>query len=214
MAKPQRSTLRCLLVILAAGTVVLPACSSDDEKDSTTTSAAEEKGSGTEDSQDETETTADEGDGETATAVNCDELLSIDEVQGVFGEPAVLEETDELTSNEDLGQTTCTWSTVEDEDDIEDLASQLIVLQYYDGSTMSGANFYDPEVQYPDSEPLDIGDEGFVSTSGGVDIGFVKDDTSGFVSYSAIDLSGGAPDAAAKKDAVIDLARKFEERVS
>lgn len=155
---------------------------------------------------------ADEGE-DAATAIDCTQILTIAEVENLFGEPAVLEEADPISNSEELGQTTCTWTTVEDEESTDDLASQLLVLQYYDGSTMSGANFYDPAVQYPDSEPLDVGDEGFVDASGGVDTGFLDGDTSGFLSWSAIDLGGTAPDAASKKDAVVEMTRAFHDRV-
>ena len=103
---------------------------------------------------------------------------------------------------------------MEDEENIDDLASQLVVLQYYDGSTMSGKNFYDPELQYPDSEPLDLGDDAFIDTEGGIDIGFVEGDTAGFLTWTVIDMGGGEQDQMAKKDAVIELARSFHDRVA
>jgi hypothetical protein len=203
MPKDHRTLGRFAALLLVAGALLTPACSSEDEATPTTADTDSGGDSG------------DSGGEDAATAIDCDEVLAVAEVEALFGEPAVLEEVDPISNSEELGQTTCTWTTVEDEDDAEDLASQLLVLQYYDGSTMSGANFYDPAVQYPDAEPLDIGDDGFVNVgTGSVDVGFLDGETSGFLSWTAIDMSGDAPDPAAKEDAVVGLAQSFHDQVS
>lgn len=206
MSNHARTTLRIAAAVLAASVLLLPACSSDDEGGTGTSNADSGDTDGGDDSTD--------GGSEAAAAVNCEDLLTQTEIEGLFGEPAVLEESDSLSNNAELGQTTCTWSTVEDPENTDDLASQLVILQYYDGSTMSGTNFYDPELQYPDSEPLDLGDEAFIDTEGGIDIGFVEGDTAGFLTWTVIDMGGGEQDQLAKTDAVIELARSFHDRVA
>lgn len=208
MPKDHRTLWRFAALPAAAIALLAPACSSDD--DATPTTAATDDGAASEG------TSGDGGGGEAeAASIDCDEVLTVAEVEALFGEPATLEEADPISNSEELGQTTCTWTTIEDEANTDDLASQLLVLQYYDGSTMSGANFYDPEVQYPEAESLDLGEDGFVHvSSGSVDVGFLDGETSGFLSWTAIDLSGDAPDAASKKDTVVGLAQSFHEQVS
>lgn len=208
MSIHQRTTLRIAAALLTTGVLLLAACSSDDEGGTDTGNAdtSEAPGAGGDDSG--------EGGGESAASASCEELLTQAEAEGLFGEPAVLEESDAISNNEELGQTTCTWSTVEDEANTDDLTSQLIVLQYYDGSTMSGANFYAPDQQYPDSEPLDLGDEAFIDTPGGITIGFLEGDKAGFLSWSVIDMSGSDQDQLAKKDTVIEMATSFHDRVA
>lgn len=208
MSAHKRITLGIAVALLAIGVAVLPACSSEDDA---TTGDSNDPGTETADAGDGA-TTDDSG---TTSAMACDEVLTLAEVEALFGEPAVLEDLDAKTNNAQIGQTACTWTTIEDEANTDDLSSQLLVLQHYAGnSTVSGENFYDPEVQYPGSTPLDIGDEGFIDTEGGIDIGFVDGDSSGFLSWTVIDLGGGEPDQAAAKDTMIELARTFQERVS
>lgn len=208
MSAHKRTTLLFATAILAAGPLVLPACSSHDEGagdaadvDSTADADADPAG----------EDSSTEGP-ESSTGVDCEEVLTAAEVEELFGEPAVLDDLDATRDNEQIGQSTCTWTTVEDEGNTDDLASQLLVLQYYGGGTTSGRTFYDPEMQYPDSEPLDIGDEGVIDTEGGIDIAFVKGDAAGFLTWTVIDLGGGEHDQAAGRDTMIELAQAFEER--
>lgn len=198
-------------VLLTAGVLALPACSSDDDG-----------GDAANDTTASNDTTADdsdkgddsgEGDEEATSEMDCTKVLTLPEVEELFGEPAVLEDRDAATNNEQVGQVTCTWSTVEDEANTEDLASQSLMLQRYTGGgSTSGKNFYDPEVQFPNAEPLDIGDEGVIDTEGGFDIAFLEGDTSVFLSWITFDLSGAEPDRAAKKDTMIDLARTVHDR--
>jgi hypothetical protein len=206
MSHNARTTLRIAAAIVATSLLVLPACSSGDEGGTGTSNA--DSGGTSEDND------SANGGGETAAPVNCEDLLAQTEVEGLFGEPAVLEESDSMSNNAELGQTTCTWSTDEDVENTDDLSSQLVIVQYYDGSTMSGTNFYDPELQYPDAEPLDLGDEAFIDTEGGIDIGFVEGDKAGFLTWTVIDMGGGEQDQLAKKDAVINLARFFHDQVA
>lgn len=209
MSERSHRKLIVAVVLLATGALMLPACSSGDD-------AGNDPGHpDTVDGGDAADTDGSGGDGEAATAVSCDEVLTLPEVEALFGEPAVLEELDDMTNDAKLGQTTCTWTTVEDEANPDDLASQLLVLQHYAGdSGVSGKSFYDPDVQYPGSEPLDIGDEGIIDTEGGIDIAFVDGDASGFLSWTVIDLGGGGQDQSADTDTMIELARTFHERVS
>jgi hypothetical protein len=207
-----RTTLRIAAAVLATSLLVLPACSSDDEG-GTGSSNADSGDSGDSGDPSGGDDSTDGG-SEAAAAVNCEDLLTQADVEALFEEPAVLEDPDAMSNNAELGQTTCTWSTVEDMENTDDLSSQLVILQYYDGSAMSGTNFYDPELQYPDAEPLDLGDEAFIDTEGGIDIGFVEGDKAGFLTWTVIDMGGGEQDQLAKKDAVINLARFFHDQVA
>lgn len=207
MTTHEGAARRAAGALLVCGVLTLFGCSSEDGGDASGNSDESS------DTGDPADTASSEDGGSDATPL-CEELLTQAEIEGLFGEPAVLEETDALSNNGELGQTTCTWSTVEDEENLDDLTSQLVVLQYYDGSTMSGQSFYQPEVQYPDSEPLDLADEAFIDTDGGIAIGFLEGEAAGFLNWTLIDMSGGSQDQLAQKDTVIDLARSFHDRVS
>lgn len=210
MSKNPRRLLHLLLAALVATALLSAACSSDDDtSDATDTTERSSDDSDTDDGGDAGE------EGKSSGAFDCTEMFTTEQVEALFGEPAVLEEEDSLSNNDAIGQTTCTWSTVEDESNVDDVAVQLLLLQYYSGDPVSGTSFYDPEVQHPGSEPLDIGDEGFIDTEGGIDIGFVEGDSAGFLSWSSIDLGSETPvDPATKKDQVIALAREFQEKVA
>lgn len=211
MSKYERTSVRIAAALLATSMLVLPACSSGDE-DGTETSSVDSGSNGSDTGGSGDGSTGDGG--ETTAAVRCEDMLTLTEVESIFGGPAVLEEPDAISNNAEIGQITCTWTTPEDETNTGDLDSQLIVLQYYGGGKMSGKNFYDPEVQYPDSEPLDLGDDAFVDTEGGIDIGFVEGDTAGFLNWTVITMGGAEQDQMAKKDAMIDLAQSFHDRVA
>jgi hypothetical protein len=129
----------------------------------------------------------------------CDSLLSLAEVEALFGEPAEFD-------TEGSSGSTCTWVTIEDPDDLEDLAVQLLVVQVY-----RGAAYYAPDMVYPDAERISgIGQDAYVNVEGSVSTGALDGDWAIFVDYTVI-LSD-AP-ASAKKDQVVDLLRLVHDRV-
>ncbi len=140
----------------------------------------------------------------------CEGLYGVDEAAALFGEAAVL---DEATANASLGQLICSWSTVEDPGDLEDLTSETILFQFYSGSPIAGDNFYD-ESLYPGAIPVDgIGDKAFMAyTVGTADGAFVDGDAAGFLSYFVVDLGNTGESADVTEDDAVALLRTFHDR--
>jgi hypothetical protein len=139
----------------------------------------------------------------------CATLVTLDEAAALFGEPAMFdaEASQDLSG---LGAGTCVYSSIEDENNLEDMTSLLLQVQVY-----RGAEFYQPDVVAPDAEPIEgIGDNAYVSQQLGVSTGFVDGDLVGFVTYSVIDLSGEAPTASTRQDQVIELLRLVHDRLT
>lgn len=138
----------------------------------------------------------------TATPVNGCALVTKDDAEALFGGPAIQSEDDVGVIQ--LALTGCIWEWNGD----DGLSFQLLQLQVYDGP-----QFYGEEI-YPDVEPLDVGDRGFISIDPQLDTVTVQ-----FVSGGttvAIDLSGfGAqsPDVATMADEMRALARTVHERL-
>ncbi len=153
-----------------------------------------------------TETSAPSGD----PAERCAALLGVDEAGATFGEAAVL---DEATANASLGQLICSWSTIEDPGDLEDLTSQTILFQFYSGSPIPGSNFYE-ESLYPGAVSVDgIGDQAFMAyTVGTADGAFVDGEAAGFLSYFVVDLGTTGAGGAVTEDDAVELLRTFHDR--
>lgn len=151
-------------------------------------------------------------------AVPCDQVLTLDEVAGLFGEPAMFVP-DSSTWDESLGRTMCMWKTIEDPNDTGDVSGMLVSVTIIDGSTVPGASFYSPQTMHPAAQPLDIGDQGYVDVSApdvfpDVSIGWVDGVRAGFVSWSAVDLDGSqGTTSAAFGDATVAIARLVFDRV-
>lgn len=175
-----------LTIALIALALLAAACGGDDAAPTTTAGGA---------------TTAGSGEG-----LSCAAIMSLDDVAALFGEPAVF---DAEASEESDGDTaSCVWSSVESEDDLEDLQVQLFQVQVY-----RGAEYYAPEIGYEDIEPIEgIGDDAFFSPQLGVSTGFRAGDRVAFVTFSVIGM-GDAPDSITKKDQVIAILRLVHDRV-
>lgn len=184
-----------LIITVAALALLATACGGDDG--SATTLAG-----GTTSAGGETPTTA-----SASGDLSCQTLVSVDEAAALFGEPATFD----AAGSQDVGGSDariCSFSSLEDEADLEDLTSHLLLVQVY-----RGAEFYAPDLVAPDAEHIDgIGDDAYVS--GNLDTAFIDGDLVGFVSYTVIDLSGGGADPSAKRDQVIELLRLVHDRLT
>jgi hypothetical protein len=155
-----------------------------------------------------TDETADASDGGSTT--NCDAIFSMDEVEEFFGEPAELTE----ETNDDIGQLVCTWETIEDPDDLEDLAVQSLLVQFYSGSPINGTNFFDLDY-YDSPTPIEgIGDTAYATGTEGMDYFFVDDPVSGSLNYIRFDLGSDEPQVERTQDDVEQLFRLFYDRVT
>lgn len=144
----------------------------------------------------------------------CAELFSIAEVEALFEEPAAFDEDMGNGFDPSLGQILCSWTTVEDPDDMDDLAFETLVVQVYVGDPIAGANFFgNPEEIYEDVRHLEgIGDDAFVAGSLGLDTGFVDGDLAGFLSYTAFNIDD--EDFGAGEERVIEYLRMLHERLT
>ena len=150
------------------------------------------------------ETTTNAASGEVA----CGSLVTLDEAEALFGEPAMFD-TEMSQEIAGVGAGICVFSSVEDPDNLNDLTSHLLQVQVY-----QGAVYYSPEM-YGETQPIEgIGDEAFVSSQLGVSTGFRDGELVGLVSYSIIDMSGEAPDAAGRQDQVVELLRLVHDRLT
>lgn len=156
--------------------------------------------------------TEDGGSATGSATEQCEGLFSTSEMSDLFGEEAVLED---AAADESLGQLLCNWSTIEDPENLEDLAVGLVTLQLYGADPIGGEAFYDPSV-YPDAQELDgIGDAAYLSgDSGSYNMAFLDSNTAGFFSYSIIDFGDPEPPPAITQDEAIDLLTTFHDRVS
>jgi hypothetical protein len=143
-------------------------------------------------------------------APSCDRLFTIDEIAAWFEEPAEL--TEEWQPS--LGQLVCTWETIEDPDDLDDLAFQLIIAQVFTGDPIPAANFIDPEI-YDDPVMLDgIGDLAFYGDTLGTDFNFLDEPWAGSFSYSDVDMGDVDAEKHHTFDEVEAMFREFHARVT
>lgn len=239
-----RRTRRALTLGLVLGLATLPACgggdddavtSTDDESSETSTAETPNADEGTQSTieptaaDDDTEVTetdtetdtdsdsdADRTDDDTGTDgpsggdLTCDDIFSLTEMDEWFGEPA--EMTEETT--ESIGQLVCTWQTIEDPDDVDDLAVALVIAQVYSGDPVPAENFIDPDI-FDDVTMLDgFGDVAFVTDEIGDGFYFYDDPVAGTLSFA--DMNLGDPDAPELHtfDKRQELFRTFHERVT
>ena len=147
---------------------------------------------------------------DSGSTTNCDAIFSMAEVEEFLGEPAELTE----ETNDDIGQLVCTWETIEDPDDLEDLAVQSLLVQFYSGSPINGSNFFDLDY-YDSPTPIDgIGDMAYATGTEGMDYFFVDDPVSGSLNYIRFDLGSDDPQAERTPDDVEQLFRLFYDRVT
>gem|GEM_PF-6944160 len=164
----------------------------------------------------------DAGDGSTGSPAggapsSCDDVLALDEAAALFGEPAMFDDS-LASSDEALGQLVCVWSTVEDPGDADDLAVRSLTVQLYGGGDVPAADFYAPELTYPDAEPLDLGEEAYVDVRDdavdAVSVGWLDGDHVGLLSWSSVVMGEADDDPAAVRDAVVAVARTIHDRTS
>lgn len=142
--------------------------------------------------------------------VGCAAIFSMAEVEEFFAEPVNVTE----ESDDGLGQLVCTWETIEDPDDAEDLAFQLLIVQVYWGSPISGSNFIDPSI-YESVTTIDgVGDLAFSPDGSANSFLFLDGDIGGSLDYSSLDLGDVDAPQPHTRDDVEALFRTFHERVT
>jgi hypothetical protein len=144
------------------------------------------------------------------STTTCDAIFSMTEIEEFFDEPVELTE----ESNDDVGQLVCNWETIENPDELDDLAIQSLLVQFYSGSPIPGSAFFDPTL-YESPTPIDgIGDLAYATGTDGMDYFFVDEPVSGSLNYMTFNL--GADDDLPMHTAaeVEQLFRLFHDRVT
>ena len=94
---------------------------------------------------------ADDAPDVTGDTPNCESIFSLAEIEEFFAEPAEL--TEEI--DDSLGQLLCTWGTIEDSEDREDLGFKTLVVLSYSGDPIPAASFFDPMI-YDTATTIDV----------------------------------------------------------
>jgi hypothetical protein len=191
----------------------------DSAEVSTDATATEADGAAETDAADPTDTTAvattvaeDEPSDEPAgdETPNCDAIFSMSEMEEFFAEPVALTE----ETNDSLGQLVCTWESIEDPDDPEDMAFKILVLQFYSGDPIGAASFFDPSIYESVTTIEGIGDLAYTSDELGMTFNFVDEPVGGSLSYTELDMGDvDAPKLHTSAD-VEQLFRTFHDRVT
>jgi hypothetical protein len=207
-----RAGLRFVAVVAVAGLALTACGGGDDDGDQSLEESIEdavEEGN-LEDLPEEVEDAVEDSDGDNGNVPEACELVTLDDAEGLFGEPA---QEQEEASPVDLGSA-CDYGNV----DGQELGQVAHLLQV---GAFDGEQFYGAEV-YEDEEALDgVGDKGFVyngeSATDGVEVQFVKDGTTVTLSYSTVNI-GVENDAdeviaADHEKEVVELARQAADRM-
>jgi hypothetical protein len=199
---------RVLLPIAVMGLIASCGGSDDTTVDEatvveTTVDEATVPGDSTVDSQDDTVVQA------AGDATSCGEIFADAEIEEFFAEPAELIENADVT-----GLLQCTWETIEDDNDVDDLALQTLSVQFYFGPTIDVSAVFDPVLFEPEATIAGVGDEAFVSNPSGLakSYHFIDGDTAGMLMYLEVDFE---TDADPRPDVEVEqLFRTFHERVT
>jgi hypothetical protein len=162
------------------------------------------------DAVDETSDAADESSDSGGATPNCDAIFSTAEMEEFFAEPVELTE----ETNDSLGQLVCTWESIEDPDDTEDLAYKILVLQFYSGTPVGAAAFFDPSIFESVTTIEGIGDLAYTPDGLGPDFYFYDDPVGGSLSYTEMDMGDFEAPKLRTRDDVEQLFRTFHDRVT
>ena len=154
--------------------------------------------------------TADQSPDTSGATPECDAIFSMAEMEEFFAEP--VEQTEE--TNDSLGQLVCTWESIEDPADSEDLAFKTLVVQFYSGSPVEAAAFFDPSIFESVTTIEGIGDLAYTADSLGPSFYFVDDPVGGSLSYSEVDMGNTDAPKLHTTDDVEQLFRTFHDRVT
>ncbi len=148
-------------------------------------------------------------DDDSSAAGSCDEIFSAAEIEELFGEPAALTE----DNDESLGMHMCTWETIEDENDMEDLAFKLLITQVFSGSPIPASSFIDPTIFETVTTVEGVGEVAYSTGGLGMDYYFLDEPVGGSLSYTEKDLGSDAPPLRTSED-IEELFRTFHDRVT
>ena len=151
------------------------------------------------------ETSGDSG----AATTRCDAIFTIAEIEELFDEPAELTE----KTNDSLGQLVCDWESIEDPNNVDDLAVKILTVQFYSGSPIEASTFFDPSILDSAVTIDGVGDLAYADGQG-MSYYFVDDPVGGSLSYTEADLGDiGAPKLRSSDD-IEALFRTFHDRVT
>ena len=212
---------RCRLVkgsltILAVAAIIASCGGSDNGAAPASTADVEPTSSNADDATSGDDATNDESgdesddDSASGSTVNCDAIFSMAEMEEFFAEPVELTE----ETNDSIGQLVCTWESIEDPDDLEDLAFQVLVVQFYSGSPIEASAFFDPTMLESVTTIEGIGDVAYATGTTGMDYFFVDEPVGGSLGYVAMSMGDADASQLRTSDDVEQLFRTFHERVT
>ena len=141
---------------------------------------------------------------------NCDTIFSMAEIEEFFAEPSELTE----ETNDSLGQLVCTWESIEDPDDMEDLAFKTLIVQFYSGTPIDASSFFDPSIFESVTTIEGVGDLAYTADDLGPSYYFVDEPVGGSLSYSEVDMGNVDAPKLHTRDDVEQLFRTFHDRVT
>lgn len=153
----------------------------------------------------------DDGAGDAAGSdLTCDDIFTMTEMEEWFGEPVEL--TEETTAS--IGQLLCTWETIEDLDDLEDLAVSLLLAQVFSGDPVPAASFVDPDI-FDDVTMIDgVGDLAFVTGTDGGSYYVLDEPVAGVLSFTEINMGDADAEPMHTAAELDELFRLFHLRIT
>ena len=204
-ARPTKSALWTVFALVAftacgGGDDATP----DDEPDSSEPAATE----GAQAIDDDTESAdADtETDGSSGGDLGCDDVFEAAEMDEWFGEPTEMV----ADTTDSIGQLVCTWQTIEDPEDLDDLAASIVTAQVFSGDPVPAENFIDPGIFEEVTMLEGLGDVAFFTEAVGQGFYFFDDPVAGTLTFADINLGDADAPALHTPDELEEL---FRERL-
>ncbi len=150
-----------------------------------------------------------DSDGPSGGELICDDIFGSAEMDEWFDEPS--EMTEETTDS--LGQLVCTWETIEDPENLDDLAVSIVLAQVFSGDPVPAANFIDPDIFGEVTMLEGFGDVAFY-TEEGQGFYFYDDPVAGTLTISDINLGDADAPALHTREELEALFGIFHGRVT
>lgn len=142
--------------------------------------------------------------------LGCDDIFTAAEMDEWFGEPTEMV----ADTTESIGQLVCTWQTIEDPDDLDDLAASIVTAQVFSGDPVPAENFIDPDIFEEVTMLEGLGDVAFFTGDVGQGFYFFDDPVAGTLTFADINMGDADAPALQTPDELEELFRIFHGRVT
>ena len=221
-ARPTQSALLTVFALVAftacgGGDDATPADDQSGSSEPATTEAAQAVDDDTEPAgTDDVAGAADTVDDDTAAVgssganLGCDDVFEAAEMDEWFGEPTEMV----ADTTDSIGQLVCTWQTIEDPEDLDDLAASIVTAQVFSGDPVPAENFIDPGIFEEVTMLEGLGDVAFSTEAVGQGFYFFDDPVAGTLTFADINLGDADAPALHTADELEALFRIFHGRVT